>query len=85
MQNESKGFLLGTALSVGYFRISESGQPKDSNCSYLAPVSTDIGAVLAAIVLYARSKKTHDFWIGAVSGAILGIHAQQFLHFKKRK
>lgn len=82
MKGENSGFLTGTALSVAYFRLSEAGQPPEANCSYLAPASTDFLALAAAGVLYAQAKKTNNFWVAAVAGAITGIHAQQFLHHK---
>jgi hypothetical protein len=82
VRSENTGLLTGAALSVAYFRLSESGQPQGTNCSYLAPASTDVLAVAAAGVLYAQARKTGNFWVSAVAGAIAGIHAQQYLHHK---
>ena len=71
--------LLGIASSIVYFQLSESSIPKNSNCSYLAPKSTDYLALLAGAILITKKDPTVKF-IGAT---IAGIHIQQFLHHKK--
>jgi hypothetical protein len=82
VRSDTKGILTGTVLSAVYFRVSESGQSPDSNCSYLAPASTDVMALLAAGVLYWQARKNNNFWVASVAGAIAGIHFQQWRHYK---
>ena len=78
-----KPLLLGLSTSVIYFRLEESGQKKTDNCSYLAPVQTDMLAGLAGLLLAYKSIKYNDNLIGFIGGNILGIHIQQYLHYKK--
>lgn len=82
MTPEDKGALIGLGVGTLYFLHSESGQEKESNCSYLAPWTTDAGAVAAGAVVYWRARKTDDPWLGLVAGAIWAIHIGQFAHFK---
>lgn len=85
MNPEDKGAALGLGAGTLYFLHSESGQEKESNCSYLAPWTTDAGAVLAAAVLYWQARKEGNFWVGLVAGAITAIHVGQYAHFKAGK
>jgi len=66
--------VLGLIASSIYFKISESTVPKDSNCSYLAPASTDYLAMIAGATLISRSNDQITQFIGA---SILGIHLWQ--------
>lgn len=78
----AKGAALGLGAGTLYFMHSEAGQTRESNCSYLAPWTTDLGAFIAAGVVYWRAGKTNDFWLGLVAGAIVAIHTGQLAHFK---
>lgn len=82
MRRVDKGTALGLGAGTLYFLHSEAGQEKESNCSYLAPWTTDLGALIAAGVVYWRAEKQNDFWLGVVAGAITAIHVGQFAHFK---
>lgn len=82
MSPEDFGAALGLGVGSIYFAVSETGQEKESNCSYLAPWTTDAGAVAAAMVLYWQARRTDNFWVGMVSGAIVAIHVGQFAHYK---
>lgn len=82
MKGAGTGAAIGLAVGGAYFFVSEAGQEKESNCSYLAPWTTDLGAVVAAGVLFHQARKTDNFWVGLVSGAIIAIHAGQFIHYK---
>jgi len=73
---------LGTLLGIAQFYVSEANQPPESNCSYLAPISTDIGAFAAAGILAWQAKETGSSWVAFVAGAITGIHVLQVVHFK---
>ena len=53
----SEATLLGLIGGIAYFQISEAGIPKNSNCSYLAPVSTDILAFLGGVILQRKGIK----------------------------
>lgn len=85
MNPEFKGAALGLGAGSLYFMHSEAGQEKESNCSYLAPWTTDAGALAAAAVLYWQAEKTSNFWVGLVAGAITAIHVGQFAHYKAGK
>lgn len=74
--------ILGILASKLYFDLSESTVPQNSNCSYLAPVSTDYLAILAGGVLVYRSKDPVVKFIGS---AILGIHYWQLTYKKQEK
>ena len=82
MQISNLGFLAGALGSVGYFQLSESTVPKDSNCSYLAPISTDILAIIAGGILAYRGHRSNDPYVSFVGGCVLGIHAQQWMSHK---
>ena len=85
MKSRTQGALAGLAVGGLYFWHSEAGQEKESNCSYLAPWTTDLGAVVAAGIVYANAKSASsraNFWLGAVAGAITAIHIGQFMHYK---
>jgi hypothetical protein len=82
MKGAGTGAAVGLGAGLVYFMISEAGQEKESNCSYLAPWTTDAGAVAAAGILYYQARKTDNFWVGLVAGAITAIHTGQFIHYK---
>lgn len=83
MRKVNQGAALGLGAGALYFLHSEAGQEKESNCSYLAPWTTDVGAVAAAALIYWRATRTDDFWVGLVAGAITAIHVGQFWHYKR--
>lgn len=85
MDKLSVGATLGILSSIAYFKISESTVPKDSNCSYLAPASTDALAGLAAIILLVRAHKAQDPYVAFIGSSIGGIHTQQWLKHKQTK
>ena len=85
MQKNHWGFLSGILGSVAYFQLSESTVPKDSNCSYLAPVSTDVLAVIAGSVLAYRGHVNNDPFVSFVGGCVIGIHAQQWMSHKGKE
>ena len=77
--------LLGAAVGGLYFWFGESHQEKESNCSYLAPASTDAMAMAAGLLLIHKAIDEESSMIGAIGGAIAGIHTGQYLHFKTGK
>ena len=81
--NESLyGAIAGMVSSIGYFQLSESTVPKESNCSYLAPVSTDVLAMVAGSILLYRGYHHNDAFVSFIGSCVLGIHAQQMLSHK---
>jgi hypothetical protein len=82
--DSKSAFNLGLISSVAYFQISESTVPKDSNCSYLAPVSTDVLAILAGAILAMRGNQSNDPYISFIGACILGIHTQQWYSHKRK-
>jgi hypothetical protein len=65
-----------------YFRESESGVPAESNCSYLAPASTDVLAVLAGAYLSYYGTKNKAPSVAFIGATVLTIHALQWQHHK---
>ena len=85
MKKSNIGTIAGAVSSVAYFRLSESTVPKESNCSYLAPVSTDVLANLGALALLWRAQKTDDPYVAFMGACILGIHTQQWINHKTKQ
>ena len=79
------GIAAGAWAGSLYFQESERGIPKDANCSYLAPASTDILAGAAAIVLSGYGIYNRSFIPSFIGGAVGAIHAHQFLDHKTQK
>ena len=78
----NQAFIFGIVASYGYFKLSEANLPKDTNCSFLAPVSTDVLAVVAGGIVAAKGAQLNEPWLSFVGAAVLGIHTFQYLHFK---
>ncbi len=81
--NSKQAFWVGLASSIAYFQLSESTVPKESNCSYLAPASTDVLATLAGVVLSIRAKELNDPYVSFIGACVLGIHIQQWYSHKR--
>ena len=79
------GVILGTVLAGGYFAVSESTIPKESNCSYLAPASTDAAAWVAGAVLIALGVRYKDGIITGLGSAIATLHVAQYASHKTTK
>lgn len=75
----------GVAAGLTYFAIGERGIPTDSNCSYLAPVSTDILALAAGAYLIAAAPAARSAGVAFIGGAIAAVHAAQFAKHKAGK
>jgi hypothetical protein len=72
----------GTILSAWYFADSERGIPRESNCTYLAPWTTDVAAWAAGatlIYLGHRNKSPTTTFIGS---AVATLHIAQFAAHK---
>ena len=72
----------GAGAAWFYFRESESGVPADSNCSYLAPASTDVLAAAAGAYLSYYGTKNKAPLVASIGAAVLTIHALQWHHHK---
>ncbi len=72
----------GAGAAWLYFRESESGVPADSNCSYLAPASTDALAAIAGAYLGYYGFRNEAPMVAAIGAAVLTIHALQWHHHK---
>jgi len=77
--------ILGLIASSMYFKLSESGVPKESNCSYLAPASTDVLAVAAGSYLGWYGAKNDAHVVSFIGATVLTIHALQWWHHKRNK
>lgn len=80
--NPAIGAILGSALGALYFALSESGVPKTSNCSYLAPWTTDLAAWAAGATLLYRGWNLDDSLISFIGSIIIAIHVGQFAAHK---
>jgi hypothetical protein len=67
-----------------YFSEGEKGIPTDSNCSYLAPVSTDVAALVAGLYLASRGTTAGEPWVAFIGAAVAAIHVRQFIDHKSR-
>lgn len=76
------GVIAGTLVAGAYFAVSESSIPKEANCSYLAPASTDAAAWLAGAVLIALGYKHNDGVISGLGSAIATLHIAQYASHK---
>ena len=72
----------GAGAAWLYFRESESGVPSDSNCSYLAPASTDVFASIAGAYLSYYGVKHKAPLVASIGAAVLTIHVLQWHHHK---
>jgi hypothetical protein len=79
----SEATLLGLIGGIAYFQISEAGIPKNSNCSYLAPVSTDILAFLGGVILQRKGIKNDLKLVEFIGTTVTIIHIQQYLKHKQ--
>ena len=75
-------FALGSGAAWLYFQESESSVPADSNCSYLAPASTDLFAALAGAYLGYYGSRNDAPMVSFIGAAVLTIHALQWHHHK---
>jgi hypothetical protein len=72
----------GTVLSAAYFRESERGIPKESNCTYLAPWTTDVAAWAAGAALIFLGAKNESPTTSFLGAAIATLHVAQFAAHK---
>lgn len=76
------GAIFGSVIGAAYFALSESGVPKNSNCTYLAPWTTDLAAWTAGAVLLYRGWALEDSAISFIGATIIAIHIGQFAAHK---
>jgi hypothetical protein len=82
-KNESIiGTIAGTVAGAAYFAMGESGVPKESNATYLNPVSTDIAAWVFGAVLVWKGFKYNDGGISFIGSTVISIHVSQFAAHK---
>ena len=81
-QNAVIGTLAGGIAGALYFRVEESGVPKESNAQYLAPVSTDILAWAFGAALVWKGYRYDDPVISFVGASVVSIHISQFAAHK---
>ena len=73
---------LGLAAGVGYFIEGERGIPKEANCSYLSPWTTDALAWLGGAWLVNRGFKNTDPAVCFVGATVASIHIAQYAAHK---
>lgn len=72
------GIAAGTVIGASYFAFGESSIPKESNCAYLAPWTTDLAAWAAGVVLIKKGLDYQDAMITFIGSLIVSIHVAQF-------
>ena len=78
-------FVLGTGSAWLYFNERESGGQAQTNCSYLAPASTDVLAAAAGSYLGWYGAKNNSHVVSFIGATVLTIHALQWWHHKRNK
>ncbi len=76
------GTLGGTIAGTAYFYLSESGVPKESNASYLSPISTDIIAWGFGALLIYKGYRYKDPTLSFIGSTVISIHISQFAAHK---
>ena len=79
----SEATILGIIGGIVYFQIGEAGIPKNSNCSYLAPISTDILAFIGGVILQRKGVKNELKLVELIGTTVTVIHIQQYLKHKQ--
>ena len=82
MRSPTTGIIAGAIAGCAYFAYSESGVPKESNCSYLAPWTTDLLAWIGGSVLMYRGVKRDDALVAFVGSTVATIHVCQYAAHK---
>lgn len=80
----SNATVLGIIGGILYFQIGESGIKKDANCSYLAPISTDVLAFIGGVILQQQGFKNDLKLVEGIGTTITVIHIQQYLKHKHK-
>lgn len=76
--NTTLATLLGFGAAALYFNESERDIPKEANCSYLAPASTDAIAWVMGAALVWRGVKHNDPLVAFTGSAIASLHMAQY-------
>ena len=79
------GTVLGLASGMIYFNVGESGVPKESNATYLNPISTDIAAWIFGALLIYKGYRHNDPLIAYIGATVVSIHVSQFAAHKVLK
>lgn len=74
---------LGAIGGSLYFSEGEKGIPTEANCSYLAPVSTDVAALAAGSYLAYRGTSLGEPLVAIIGAAVATVHVRQFLDHKR--
>ncbi len=75
---QGTAIVLGLLAGAGYFVVSESTVPKESNCSYLAPASTDYLAWIAGAFLAWRGSVMRDPIVTLIGVSVASLHMSQW-------
>lgn len=76
------GTIAGLAAGTVYFIVGESGVPKESNATYLNPVSTDVAAWAFGALVILKGYKHRDSLLTFIGASIVSIHVSQFAAHK---
>ena len=68
-------FIIGTA----YYYMMESSIPKNSNCSFIASIWTDILAFITGIIIIYKGINIKDTLLVILGGALIVEHIWQLL------
>jgi hypothetical protein len=74
--------IAGMIAGSAYFALSERDVPKDSNCSYLAPWTTDLIAWVGGALMMYKGFEHDDNLVSFFGSTVASIHVCQYAAHK---
>ena len=71
--------ILSIIIGTSYYYIMESSLPKNSNCSFIASIWTDIFAFIFGFIIIYKGYKYNDSLLILLAGIIIVEHIWQVL------
>lgn len=85
LTEHAKWWAAGLVVGSAYYWMMSVSVPKDSNCSFMATIWTDIFATLIGLVLMYRGVLANDIVVSTLGFAIVVEHFWQWFFNKKDK
>jgi hypothetical protein len=76
--NVATASILGALAGMAYFAEGERGIPKESNCTYLSPATTDVAAWLGGAYLVYQGAQLNSPGVAFCGACIASLHASQY-------
>lgn len=80
--NTATAVIVGSLAGAAYFVEGERGIPRESNCSYMSPASTDVLAWLGGAYLIHAGHQHDAPGVAMVGAAIASLHTAQWATHK---